>query len=191
MQDDSRTKEVGDNLGEMHESRYQLVCCTCLMYRHRMLVGECGCLACMDCLEVIKHRYCNNCQVSARYIPLEKLIKVSNDGSLGNIFIDANEKGEICIKEFLSKVVKEERDFRIASKILDKQEAAIERRNCFEKKEMEKILDEEKTLRQKILAKYEAISKLEKALKLKHPSALKEYNQVGQERLEINRDNSY
>ena len=60
MQDDSRTKEVGDNLGEMHESRYQLVCCTCLMYRPRMLVGECGCLACMDmdCLEVIKHRYC-------------------------------------------------------------------------------------------------------------------------------------
>jgi len=207
-QDAARTKEVGGHLEEMHASRHQLVCCTCIVYKPRMLVGECGCLSCIDCLEGMKQRYCNICQVGARYIPLEKLIMVSNDG----IFVDTNENVKVCMKELIEKVVKEERDFKIKSKILDKQKAAFEKRNYLEKKEIEEILDEEKTLQEKILAKYEAISKLEEAVRLKqdltysvpqdqqhqierpsarYPSALQaeEYNKNWQERLEFNGDN--
>ena len=104
--------------------------------------------------------------------------------------MDANERSEIGIKEFLSKVVKEERDFKIASKILDKQEAVLRKSNYFEKKEMEKIIEEEKTLKKKILAKSEAISKLEEAIRLKQGE---KYNQIEQDRLEISwlNSNSY
>jgi len=166
-QDATKTKQVGGHLEEMHVSRHQLVCCTCIMYKPSMLVGECGCLSCIDCLDLMKHRYCNICQVSARYISLDKLLKVSKDGYIENIFMDTNVWGKVSIKELHEKVVKEKRDFKIVCKIMDKQVAALEKRNYSEKKEMQEILDEEKTLKQKILTKYEVISKLEEALKLK------------------------
>ena len=65
--DAAEAKNVVHKLEEIQAPRYQLVCCTCMMYKPGMMLGECGCLACMDCLETMtRPRYCNNCQVDAR-----------------------------------------------------------------------------------------------------------------------------
>merc|ERR1719318_36215 len=173
---------------------HQLVCCSCVVSMPSLQVGECGCLVCRLCMEMTdRPGYCKNCKIGVRYIELEKIIRFPDKGKLGKLFMSPGERENLSNKEFLKKVLKEEKDFKIVDKILTKQEAAFARRNSLHSEELENIVKEEEELQRKIQAKTQAIRELEESIKSRSEQQ-NQYQQISrpmlqyQPRLQIQQD---
>ena len=108
-----------------------------------MQVGECGCLVCRLCMEMMdRPGFCKNCKIGVRYTELERVIRFPDKGKLGKLFMAPGEREDFSTKEFLKRVLKEENNFKIVDRILNKQEAAFARRNILHTEELEKIVKE-------------------------------------------------
>ena len=143
-----------------------LVCCTCMLNMPTLQVGECGCLACKLCLvKMIQPGYCEHCQITVKYKGLEKIINFPDKGQLGKLFMTREEMENMSTKEFFNRVLKEEIEFKIVSRIFDKQEAAFVRRNNMHLEEVEIINAEKEELKRKIAEKSKSIAELEKLMK--------------------------
>ena len=147
---------------------HQLVCCSCMVSMPSMQVGDCGCLVCRLCMQIMdRPGYCKNCNITVRFTELERIIRFPEKGKLGRLFMAPREREDFSTKEFLKRVLKEEKEFKIVDRILNKQEAAFARCNTLHTEEVEKIVKEEEELQRKIVAKSRAISELEESIRLR------------------------
>ena len=58
-----------------------------------MQVGECGCLVCRLCMEMMdRPGYCKNCNINVRYTELERIIRFPHKGKVGQFFMAPRER---------------------------------------------------------------------------------------------------
>ena len=141
-----------------------LVCCSCLMPRPGLMLGECACLLCGLCWILQgRAKYCRNCNINVNYIEMKKFGDFPSKGKLEEIFSSKQSIGNMILS--CSKAAEKRGKVQLSTlKILDKQETAWKNKISLERKESQKRRKEIDELEERIASKTSAINALEEGI---------------------------